>query len=63
MQHFEPIDFSGNSTLIELEKQFKYVKRNDKIKNKYCKDNINLLRISYKENIIDKLKSINTYIG
>lgn len=50
IQHFEKANWWG-------EKTWKETMRNDKIKNKYCKNNnINLLRISYKENIIDKLK-------
>ena len=52
-QHFEPVyDFGGLD-------QFEKTKRNDNIKNEYCKNNnIKLLRISYKENIINILNNI-----
>lgn len=52
IQHYKPIEFFGG---IE---GFKKRKRNDNIKNKYCKDNnINLLRIPYWDikNIDDKI--------
>jgi len=53
IQHFEPIKIFGG------EKKFVETVVNDKIKNDYCiKNNINLCRISYKENIIDKLRRI-----
>lgn len=46
IQHFKPIEVFGG------EKAFQYTKNNDKIKNKYCKDNsIRLLRIKYNDNI------------
>ena len=42
--HFEPIEYFGGN------KTFDKVKKNDKIKNLFCLDNnINLLRISYKD--------------
>lgn len=51
-QHFEPIDFFGG--VKHLEK----VQHNDRIKNKYCKDNnIKLIRIKYNEDVIEKLKT------
>lgn len=50
IQHFNPVQiFGGIST-------FKKMKINDEIKNKYCdNNNIKLLRISYLENIEEKL--------
>ena len=52
-QHFELIDYFGG------EKGLIYRKKNDQIKTDYCKENnINLLRISYKEDIYEKLKNI-----
>ena len=52
-QHFESIEwFGGQIALLESKKR-------DDIKNKYCKDNnINLIRISYKDNIENKLNEI-----
>jgi hypothetical protein len=51
-QHFEPVSFFGG------EEKFNKQKKNDDIKNNYCKEkNINLLRIRYDENIRDKLKT------
>jgi len=52
-QHFEPVyDFGGLD-------QFEKTKINDNIKNEYCKNNnIKLLRISYKENIVNILNNI-----
>ena len=51
-QHFTEISIWGG--LIELEN----TKKRDKIKNEYCnKKNIQLLRIKYDENIIEKLKN------
>lgn len=50
IQHYEPIDRFGGIY------EFKKLNKNDIIKTKYCVDNnINLLRISYKDNIIEKL--------
>lgn len=55
-QHFNPYRFKDNQ-VFEY-KKLKSVQERDKIKNQYCKcNNIELLRISYKENIIDKLES------
>jgi len=52
-QHFEINDFFGGE--YGLKKRQKH----DRIKNQYCKDNnINLLRIKYSDNIIDKLIKI-----
>jgi len=51
LQHYKPITFFGG------EKGFKYLKQRDKIKEKYCLDNkINLLVLSYKDNIEEILK-------
>ena len=42
IQHFKPINFFGG------DKKFKYVQKNDKIKNEYClTGNIHLIRIPY----------------
>lgn len=50
LQHFQEIEFFGI-------KSFKNTQIRDEIKNKYCIDNnINLLRIAYNENVIEKLK-------
>jgi len=53
IQHFKPVEKFGG---------IKYLKENkirDKIKNNYCKNNnINLIRIKYDENIIEKLNNI-----
>ena len=52
-QHFESIDWFGGKNSF-LENQIR-----DKIKNEWCiENNINLIRISYKDNIEDKLKQI-----
>ena len=49
-QHFEPIKHFGGIETYENRKKL------DEIKNEYCKNNnIHLIRISYKENIIEKL--------
>jgi len=49
-QHHKPIEFFGG------EKYFKEIQKKDKIKNNFCKDNkIDLFRISYKDNIEEKL--------
>lgn len=51
--HFKPIDFFGGT------KSLKEHQRNDNIKNQFCKSmNINLFRIKYDENIIEKIESI-----
>lgn len=56
--HFQKVDYYGKCTNDKLQKNFKYVQKHDKIKTEYCKNNnINLLRISYKENIEDKLNN------
>ena len=55
LQHFESIDYWGG------EERLNYIKKNDNIKNEYCKDNnIKLIRVPYYEinNIEDKLFSI-----
>jgi Zn finger protein HypA/HybF involved in hydrogenase expression len=53
IQHFKPLKhFGGNEKFI-------YRQNNDDIKNKFCqKNNINLLRIKYNEDIIEKLNNI-----
>ena len=51
-QHFESVEFFGG------EKAFYKIKENDKIKNQYClENNIGLIRISYKDDINQKLFS------
>lgn len=59
-QHFEPVEFFGG------QQEFEYRKRNDRIKDSYCKDHgIPLLRISYKQFdqieqlVTDKLYELN----
>lgn len=53
LQHYKPISTWGG------EKNFKYVKKRDKIKNEYCKHNgIKLYRIKYNDNIKDKMNKI-----
>ena len=57
IQHYEPnIRFGG-------EDGFKKIKINDKIKTDFCNNNnIKLIRINYKENIIEKIKNyLNIY--
>ena len=55
-QHFEPIDFSGKGYEYALDRFISCV-INDTIKNDYCKkNNINLIRISYKD--FDKIEEI-----
>ena len=52
IQHFKPIDFFGGKEYFNKLKQY------DKLKNEYCNDNnINLIRISYKDNIINILRA------
>lgn len=52
-QHFKAVDMWGGEPAL------KKSKKRDKIKDEYCKNNnIHLLRISYKENIFDKLKNL-----
>ncbi len=52
-QHFVPVKFWGG------EDKLKIIKQRDRIKNEWCnnQENINLIRIRYDENIIDKLSS------
>lgn len=51
LQHFKPIEYFGGK------KTFKSIQKHDNIKNEYCKNNnINLIRIKYNENIIEKLE-------
>lgn len=53
IQHFEPVKFFGG------ENKFKYQVEMDKFKDKVCIDNgVGLIRIYYKDNIIDKLNYI-----
>lgn len=57
IQHFKPLKYFGG---IE---GFEYRKNNDNIKNNYClNNNITLYRISYMDNINDKMKAILQYI-
>jgi len=54
IQHFVPIKFFGGE--VGLLKRIK----NDKIKTDYCENkNINLIRISYLEDIYEKLNILN----
>lgn len=51
LQHFKPIKHFGG------DENFYLIKKRDKIKNKFCdKHNIELLRISYKDNVIKILE-------
>lgn len=51
LQHFKPIELWGGK------KRFLYIKKCDNIKNIYCREKkIKLIRISYKEDILIKLK-------
>ena len=53
IQHYQKVDRFGG------EKKFNYQKNNDLIKSNFCKDkNINLIIISYKDSIIEKMKEI-----
>ena len=53
IQHFEAIEFLGG------QKEFEKNKQRDLLKNDFCiKNNIKLIRISYKENILIRLKEI-----
>jgi very-short-patch-repair endonuclease len=57
IQHFEVQDFFGG------EKALQNLQKNDNIKNEYCKNNnINIIRIRYDENIINKLNEIDFYL-
>jgi len=52
IQHFKKCKYFGEKTFI-------MTKKHDMIKNNYCeKNNINLLRISYKQNIKNELKQV-----
>ena len=52
LQHFKPIEYFGGETTL------KRIKLTDKIKTDFCKNNnIELLRIRYNENILNKLQS------
>jgi hypothetical protein len=54
LQHYKPVAFFGG------EKGFEYLKQRDEIKKQYCLDNnINLLILSYNDNIEEKLKTLN----
>jgi len=54
IQHFKPIKQFGG------EKEFEKVKTKDKIKSEYCLiNNIHFLRISYEDNILEKLEKLN----
>lgn len=51
--HFYPIEVWGGEETLER------VKNNDSIKNDYCiQNNINLIRINYKQNLIEELKKL-----
>lgn len=57
IQHEKPIKQFGG------EREFEKTKMKDQIKNKFCvENNINLLRINYKEDILEKLNTIEKYI-
>jgi very-short-patch-repair endonuclease len=50
LQHYQPIEWFGGIESLKISKI------RDQIKNKFCKENnINLIRIKYDENILDKL--------
>lgn len=52
IQHFKPTKFSNHTTDKQAQESFELCKKHDMIKTEYCnKNNIKLLRISYKENI------------
>jgi hypothetical protein len=54
MQHYKPISFFGG------QKGFDYLQSRDKIKEQYClNNNLNLIIISYKDNIEETLKTLN----
>ena len=59
VQEKNGIEFDGEQHFTERwhgEKKLKDTQQRDEIKNNYCKNNnINLLRIRFDENIIDKL--------
>src|SRR6478735_9311369 len=52
-QHYKPIKFFGGDN------KFDNIKKCDKLKNDYCKENnIKLYRIGFKENILERLNNI-----
>lgn len=56
-QHFTPVQFFGGYDTYQK------LKTHDSIKDNYCKDNnITLLRISYNENVNEKLNNFFTYL-
>jgi len=57
-QHFEPVCFNGIN-FKDAHQNFEKLKINDDTKNKFCKENnITLIRISYKDNIVSLLETI-----
>ena len=57
IQHFKPVKLFGG------EKEFEKTKIKDEIKSRYCLDNnINLIRISYLEDIEERLSNIEKLI-
>jgi len=53
IQHFESIEYFGG------DKEFKYIKHKDNIKNNYClSNNIKLFRISHNENLHQEMSNI-----
>lgn len=57
IQHFEPVDIFGGIDVLQE------VQRNDSIKTNYCMDNnIQLLRIRYDDNIIERLDEFLKYL-
>lgn len=53
IQHFKPVEYFGGENGLKITQQ------HDKIKNEYCsKNNIHLIRISYLDNISEKLNII-----
>ena len=57
IQHFEPVDIFGGIDALQE------VQRNDSIKTNYCRDNnIQLLRIRYDDNIIERLDEFLKYL-
>lgn len=52
IQHFQPVDYFGGVTSFEI------IQKHDEIKSEYCnKNNIDLWRINYNDNIEEKLLS------
>lgn len=52
VQHYEPVEYFGGK------ESFEYIQKHDKIKTNYClNNNISLLRISYLDNIEEKLNN------